>query len=133
MLKVVIAIIVILLIVTVAYFLIKKFNKNIKVLENGNIQQYYEIQNIGNIEFENVYIETRDSMTYVNIDLVNNQDKNIARQEIIVPVKKDEEIIDFSYTIPDIKKNTTYTIQLMTTGDLSNTQQIEIKELDINL
>lgn len=121
------------MIVALANFLIKKFNKNIKVLENGNIQQYYEIQNIGNIEFENVYTETRDSITYLNIDLVNNQDKSIARQEITIEVEKDKEVSNFDYTIPDIEKNTTYTIRLMTTGDLSNIEQIEIKELDINL
>ena len=114
-----------------AYFVIQKFNKNTKVLENGNIQQYYEIESMGDIEFKNVYIETKKGMAYINIDLINNQDKNIARQEIIVQVKKDEEIIDFTYTIPDIEKNTTYTIQLMTTGDLSNAKDIEIKELEL--
>lgn len=131
MLKIIIAIIILLAIISIIYFLIQKFREDTKVLENGNVQQYYEIENIGDVEFKNVCIETKNGMTYLNIDLVNNLDKSIARQEIIVQVKKDEEIIDFTYTIPDIEKNTTYMIQLMTTGDLTNTQDIEIKELEI--
>ena len=86
-LKFLICIIVAFIIVMVGYLIVEKIknNSNPEVTEK---EEYYKIENIGNIKFENVSITIKDKMSYINIDLVNGEHQKISGQEINVKVIK---------------------------------------------
>ena len=106
----------------------KKNNSNPEVTEE---EEYYKIENIGNIKFENVSITIKDKMSYINIDLVNGEHQKISGQEINVKVIKEGKEVEYLYKIPNIEAGQTYNINLMTTGDLTNAEEIKIEGIEL--
>ena len=129
-LKFLICIIVAFIIVMVGYLIVEKIknNSNPEVTEK---EEYYKIENIGNIKFENVSITIKDKMSYINIDLVNGEHQKISGQEINVKVIKEGKKVEYLYKIPDIEAGQTYNINLMTTGDLTNAEEIKVEGIEL--
>ena len=129
-LKFLICIIVAFIIVMVGYLIVEKIknNSNPEVTEK---EEYYKIENIGNIKFENVSITIKDKMSYINIDLVNGEHQKISGQEINVKVIKEGKEVEYLYKIPDIEEGQNYNIDLMTTGDLTNAEEIKVEGIEL--
>ena len=129
-LKFLICIIVAFIIVMVGYLIVEKIknNSNPEITEK---EEYYKIEDIGNIKFENVSITIKDKMSYINIDLVNGEHQKISGQEINVKVIKEGKKVEYLYKIPDIEPGQTYNINLMTTGDLTNAEEIKIEGIEL--
>lgn len=129
-LKFLICIIVAFIIVMVGYLIVEKIknNSNPEITEK---EEYYKIEDIGNIKFENVSITIKDKMSYINIDLVNGEHQKISGQEINVKVIKEGKKVEYLYKIPDIEQGQTYNINLMTTGDLTNAEEIKVEGIEL--
>lgn len=129
-LKFLICIIVAFIIVMVGYLVVEKI-KNNSNSEMTEKEEYYKIEDIGNIKFENVSIAIKDKMSYINIDLVNGENQKISGQEINVKVIKEGKKVEYLYKIPDIEPGQTYNINLMTTGDLTNAEEIKVEGIEL--
>lgn len=129
-LKFLICIIVAFIIVMVGYLIVEKIknNSNPEVTEK---EEYYKIENIGNIKFENASITIKDKMSYINIDLVNGESQKLPAQEITVKVIKEGKEVEYLYKIPDIEQGQSYNIDLMTTGDLTNAEEIKVEGIEL--
>ncbi len=129
-LKFLICIIVAVIIVMVGYLIVEKIknNSNPEITEK---EEYYKIEDIGNIKFENVSITIKDKMSYINIDLVNGENQKLPAQEITVKVIKEGKEVEYLYKIPDIEQGQTYNIDLMTTGDLTNAEEIKVEGIEL--
>ena len=129
-LKFLICIIVAFIIVMVGYLIVEKIknNSNPEITEK---EEYYKIEDIGNIKFENVSITIKDKMSYINIDLVNGESQKLPAQEITVKVIKEGKEVEYLYKIPDIEQGQSYNIDLMTTGDLTNAEEIKVEGIEL--
>ena len=129
-LKFLICIIVAFIIVMVGYLIVEKIknNSNPEITEK---EEYYKIEDIGNIKFENVSITIKDKMSYINIDLVNGEHQKISGQEINVKVIKEGKEVEYLYKIQNIEEVQNYNINLMTTGDLTNAEEIKIEGIEL--
>ena len=114
----------------IGYLIVDKVKNNNKA-EITEMEEYYKIESIGNIKFENASITVKDKMSYINIDLINEETKNIPEQEIVVKVIKDSKISEYKYKIPEIRQGETYKITLMTTGNLENAEEIKIEGIKL--
>lgn len=128
--KLLICIIIAFVIVMIGYLIVDKVKNNNKA-EITEMEEYYKIESIGNIKFENASITVKDKMSYINIDLINEETKNIPEQEIVVKVIKDSKISEYKYKIPEIRQGETYKITLMTTGNLENAEEIKIEGIKL--
>lgn len=126
--KLLICIIVVFIIIMLGYLIFEriKSNKKTEITEKD-----YQIENIGNIEFENVFITIKDKMSYISIDLINEEKQKILSQEISIKIIKESKEIEYLYKIPDIKSGQNYNINLMTTGDLTNIDKIKIEGIEL--
>ena len=70
-------------------------------------------------------------MSYINIDLVNGEHQKISGQEINVKVIKEGKEVEYLYKIPNIEAGQTYNINLMTTGDLTNAEEIKVEGIEL--
>lgn len=129
-LKFLICIIIAFIIVMVGYLIVEKVKNNNKT-ETTETEEYYKIENIGNIKFENASITIKDKMSYINIDLVNGESQKLPAQEITVKVIKEGKEVEYLYKIPDIEQGQSYNINLMTTGDLTNAEEIKIEGIEL--
>ena len=125
-LKFLICIIMAFIIVMVGYLIVEKVKNNSKT-KTTEAEEYYKIENIGNIKFENASITIKDKMSYINIDLVNGESQKLPAQEITVKVIKEGKEVEYLYKIPDIEQGQNYNIDLMTTGDLTNAEEIKVE------
>ena len=126
--KLLICIIVVFIIIMLGYLIFEriKSNKKTEITEKD-----YQIENIGNIEFENVFITIKDKMSYISIDLINEEKQKILSQEISIKIIKESKEIEYLYKIPDIESGQNYNINLMTTGDLTNIDKIKIEGIEL--
>lgn len=129
-LKFLICIIIAFIIVMVGYLIVEKVKNNSKT-ETTEAEEYYKIENVGNIKFENASITIKDKMSYINIDLVNGENQKLPAQEITVKVIKEGKEVEYLYKIPDIEQGQTYNIDLMTTGDLTNAEEIKVEGIEL--
>lgn len=129
-LKFLICIIIAFIIVMVGYLIVEKVKNNSKT-ETTEAEEYYKIENVGNIKFENASITIKDKMSYINIDLVNGENQKLLAQEITVKVIKEGKEVEYLYKIPDIEQGQTYNIDLMTTGDLTNAEEIKVEGIEL--
>ncbi len=129
-LKFLICIIIAFIIVMVGYLIVEKVKNNSKT-ETTEAEEYYKIENVGNIKFENASITIKDKMSYINIDLVNGENQKLPAQEITVKAIKEGKEVEYLYKIPDIEQGQTYNIDLMTTGDLTNAEEIKVEGIEL--
>ena len=137
--KLLICIIVAFVIVMMGYLIVDKVKNNNKA-EITEMEEYYKIESIGNIKFENVSIKVKDKMSYIDIDLINEETKNIPEQEIVVKVIKDSKIMALIGVNDIIRENAKQVIEkineknietIMLTGDNKDTAEKIGKELGI--
>ena len=98
---------------------------------NEEMEQSYQIENVGNISFKNANITVKNNISHISFDLVNGESQKISGQEIMITVKKDEKEVAYKYVIPDIEQGKSCNIKLKTTGDLTNAQEIKVEEIEL--
>lgn len=130
LLKLLICIVVVYVILMEVYLIMQKVKNNTKNLITET-KLYYEIENIGNVKFKNASITIKDKMSYISIDIVNGENKKLTEQEIYILIKKENKEVEYIYKIPNIEQGETYTINLMSTGDLTNAEEIKVEGIDL--
>lgn len=92
------------------------------------VEKEYDVKDTDSLSFENVRIKTKNNISYINMDIKNNQNQKLEAREIVILTYNNQNRLEFVYDLPEIDKDGNYKLTLMSTEDLSDIEKIEIKK-----
>lgn len=107
-----------------------ELNKEI-VQQAQVVEEKYVIKDYENFSFHNAEIKTENNISYINIEVKNNDIEKSIKKEIIIHLYCKNKQMQMAYTIPEIEAKSNYKMQLNVMADLSDIESIEIKSPSI--
>ena len=105
--------------------LVKENKENL--MTDSELENQYDIKDFQNFSFSNAEVKTENGISYINIEVKNNSSEKSQIQKIMIRLSGRTKQMKVDYILPEIA-NETYKMQLSVIEDLSNIEQIEIKE-----
>lgn len=106
--------------------LVKENKENL--MTDSELENQYDIKDFQNFSFSNAEVKTENGISYINIEVKNNSSEKSQIQKIMIRLSGRTKQMKVDYILPEIGANETYKMQLSVIEDLSNIEQIEIKE-----
>ena len=106
--------------------LVKENKENL--MTDSELENQYDIKDFQNFSFSNAEVKTENGISYINIEVKNNSSEKSQIQKIMIRLSGRTKQMKVDYILPEIGANETYKMQLSVIDDLSNIEQIEIKE-----
>lgn len=106
--------------------LVKENKENL--MTDSELENQYDIKDFQNFSFSNTEVKTENGISYINIEVKNNSSEKSQTQKIMIRLSGRTKQMKVDYILPEIGSNETYKMQLSVIDDLSNIEQIEIKE-----
>ena len=106
--------------------LVKENKENL--MTDSELENQYDIKDFQNFSFSNAEVKTENGISYINIEVKNNSSEKSQTQKIMIRLSGRTKQMKVDYILPEIGANETYKMQLSVIDDLSNIEQIEIKE-----
>lgn len=106
--------------------LVKENKENL--MTDSELENQYNIKDFQNFSFSNAEVKTENGISYINIEVKNNSSEKSQTQKIMIRLSGRTKQMKVDYILPEIGANETYKMQLSVIDDLSNIEQIEIKE-----
>lgn len=106
--------------------LVKEIQEELQT--NTVLEKEYDIKDFQNYSFSNAQIKIENNISYINIDAKNNNSEKSQKQNVKIVLSGGTKKVVLEYVLPEIEANEIYNMKLNVINDLSNIEQIEIKE-----